>query len=162
MPGTPHKHRVLREEAGLGFGHWIHSSCCFPPRKQGARSWAGSQDGREGKELGLGRGKHPGRAHVTHLRLEVSVDRQARGARLLPRQRGQGPDKRVGGVLLGGGLVGRGHELQGQVWVGGCRKEEAQVGGWEGAAELRDPQGCKGPEAAPGRAVGGPGLGGLV
>lgn len=111
VPGTPHRHRVLREEASLGFGHWIFSSCCFSPRKQGARSWAGNQDGREGKELGLGRGEHPGRAQVTHLRLKVSVDRQASGARLLPRQRGQGPDKRVGGVLLGGGLVGREHEL---------------------------------------------------
>ena len=44
----------------------------------------------------------------------------------------------------------------------GCRKEEAQVGGWEGAAEFRDPQDCEGPEAGLGRAVGGRGLGGLV
>ena len=41
---------------------------------------------REGKELGLGRGKCPGRAHVTHLRLAGSVDRGQQTG-----QRGQAP-----------------------------------------------------------------------
>ena len=144
--------------------------CCFSSRKQGARSWAGNQDRWGGAEEG-GEGTGPGEGQVPRqgprdppeARRQCgqrSADRQVSGARLLPGQRDQGPDKSVGG-----GLAGRGHELQGWVWVGGCRKEEARVGWWEGPAEFRDPQGCEGgggPEAGPGRAVGGRGLGDLV
>lgn len=162
VPGAPHRCRVLREEEGLGFGHRIHSGCGFSRRKQGARSWAGSQDRsprREGKELGPGRGERPGGAHVTHLRLAVSVDRQASRARLLPQQGPGAGQEWVVSCWLGAWWV---EGTSCKDWVGGCRKEEAQVGRWEGTAELRDPQGCEAPEAGPGRAAGGWGLGSLV
>lgn len=61
--------------------------------------------------------------------------RQAGQARA-PAPTDQGPDKRVGGSA-GWGLGG----VEGtscKDWVK-LQKEEAQVGGWEGAAELRDP-----------------------
>lgn len=129
VPGAPHRCRVLREEEGLGFGHRIHSGCGFSRRKQGARSWAGSQDRsprREGKELGPGRGERPGAAHVTHLRLMVSVDRQASGARLLP-QRTRGRTREWAVCWLGAWWV---EGTSCKDWVGAAgRKRPKWAGG---------------------------------
>ena len=79
---------------------------------------------REGKELGLGRGKCPGRAHVTHLKLAGSVDR------------GQQTDRSAGP----GSCLDRGTRGRTRVWVGAWRVEGTNCKdgcGWAAAGRRR-------------------------
>ena len=64
--------------------------------------WVEVRPRREGKELGPGRGERPGGAHVTHLRLAATVDRdRPAGPGFSCPDRGTRDWTRVWGALLG-------------------------------------------------------------
>lgn len=109
-------------------GHRIHSGCGFSRRKQGARSWAGSQDRSPREE---GEGTRPGEGPSAQARprdppeAHGQCGQTGHGARLLP-QRTRGWDKREWAVCwLGAWWVEGARAAR---TGGGCRKERGPSG----------------------------------